>query len=1069
MHREYDPSAFDLDDSHDHARADHGASHDHAHGHKDDGAGKPHSHGPHDDRALAIFAGFLGLVIVADLLFGQLGWEAARAPGGIPLIWLAALLGAAKVVYDALDALASGRIGADFALAQASVAALVLRMPFVAAEVVFIALFGELLEAFTFARARQAIRSLLDQTPRTARVRRDGAERELPITEVVVGDVVLVRAGERIPVDGKVLLGRSAVDQSPLTGESLPVDKGPGEPVVAGSINQFGTLEVEAERVGAATTLGQVVAMVGAARHRKAPIERLADRYARLFLPAVEITAAAVLIAGYLFHLSNPWMRAVAVLVVACPCALILATPAAVLAAFATLARRGVLIKGGVALERLAACDLVAFDKTGTLTLGRPELARIVVFADYDESQMIGLAAAAELSSPHPLAKVVVDAAVARRISTEGCVSATARPGAGVSSQCRDAAGAAFEVLVGNQRLVVESGVAIEPEVADALRSADERGETPLLVAIDRRVVGLITARDAVRPEAHDVVHSLKHLNIKDFAILTGDRAAAALPVAKRTHIKTFEAELSPSEKARWIARKQAEGRRVVMIGDGINDAPALVEAGVGIALGRVGSDLAAEAGDVILLGEPLTPLPDLFRIAREAVAVIKQNIVIFAFGWNTVAVLAAALGFLGPVAAAVAHQLGSLLVLLNALRLLKVGRGGARPAGTRVRRLAAALDWFDRQVRGPAPGRLIRIPAKYVVASLAIAAALLYLAEGFVQVEPDEVGVWTRSGRFLGVLAPGLHWRLPAPWERVDRFKPGVVRSLTIGAGTAESIARPSSTTPWAADAALAAAVRAASENALLHTGDGRLIEIDAVAQFTVRSADVTSLRDYLFNVDNPGQVVERLAESALGEVVGRLKLDDLLTNGRADAEHAVARALQRKADELHLGVNIASVSFLEVRAPRAVSDAYRDVARAESERKRLLIDAHSYETTQLQAASARAVEIRESAGGRAAASRSRASGAADVFLDRASARSSYALVNDRDIYWSVIENVFREKSKLILDLDESNAAKSRRHLIFQDVPFDPALFAADPKRDPQPARPAPASRSKAQPPESK
>ncbi|MBX6313785.1 MAG: heavy metal translocating P-type ATPase, partial [Isosphaeraceae bacterium] len=567
MHREYHP-----EDMH-HLQAlafEGGAAHDRERGH----------------RSLYALTVVLGLLLGGDVLFGALGLEAWRAPLGVSLALIAAILGGVRILYGALEGLLAGRVGADIALAQACLAALVLGETFVAAEVVFIALVGEALEAITADRAMRAIHRLFDQTPKTARVRRDGEEREVPIAQVVVGDLVIIRPGERVPVDGPVLSGRSSVDQAALTGEPIPVDKGPGEPVYAGTVNQFGVLEVRAERVGHETTLGQVLHLVAEAQHRKAPLQRAADRYARYFLPVVEVVAALTLVVGYALGWPDVWDRAVAVLVVACPCALILATPAAIMASMAWLARHGIIIKGGIALERLAACDTFAFDKTGTLTLGRPELAAVVPLADVGEADLLRLAATAEQSSRHPLAEAINQAAAERGLTPFATIDARALPGAGISACLNDGSRREGPILVGNRRLMVEHGIALDDRAEAALRDLDARGETALLVAVAGHPIGLIGARDAIRPEAHDVIHDLKHLKITEIALLTGDRLEAARRVAKKTHIKTVEAELLPADKARWIAERQAAGRRVAMVGDGINDAPALARADVGIALG---------------------------------------------------------------------------------------------------------------------------------------------------------------------------------------------------------------------------------------------------------------------------------------------------------------------------------------------------------------------------------------------------------------------------------------------------------------------------------------------------
>ncbi len=711
MHREYHPEDM-------HQLRAHAFGEGHGHDHHGDDQGHHHHH--HDDhRSLYTLTAILGLLIGGDVVFGWLGWDSFRAPGGVSLAWVAAILGAGRIVYGAVEALAQGRIGADIALAQACLAAIIIGQPFVAAEVVLIALVGEVLEAVTFQRTQREIHRLIDQTPRVARVRRDGVEAEIPVAQVVAGDLVLVRAGERVPVDGPVLSGRSSVDQSALTGESMPVDKGVGDPVFTGTVNQFGLLEVRAEKVGHESTLGQVLRMVAEAQHRKAPLERQADKYARYFLPVVEVVAALTVLAGYLLKWPDTWSRAVAVLVVACPCALILATPAAVLASMAWLARHGILIKGGAALERLAACDTFAFDKTGTLTRGLPELAGIRPLGDRTEDEVLALAAIAEGSSKHPLAGLVARAAGERNLSGPVPFEVEATPGLGISARYRlegepeDHGG--HRVLVGNRRLMDELGVALD-EAEGLLAEVDANGETPLLVAVDGRVVGLIAARDAVRPEGPDVVHDLKHLGISEVAVLTGDRGAAARAVAKRVHIKNVEAELLPAGKAAWIEGRQKAGRRVAMVGDGINDAPALAKADVGIALGAMGSDLAAEAGDLVVLGEPLANLPDLVKLSRATVAIIRQNILIFAFGLNALAMGSAALGILGPIPAAILHQAGSFLVLLNSMRLLWFGdwkadspgpRGsGRRPGHSPARRSARPWPGVRSVLRSLADAR---------------------------------------------------------------------------------------------------------------------------------------------------------------------------------------------------------------------------------------------------------------------------------------------------------------------------------------------------------------------------
>ncbi len=517
----------------------------------------------------------VGILLVADLVLGAIGspW---RRPYGVPLALIAAVIGGGRVVYLALAALFEGTIGADIALAIACVAAAILGEYFVAAEVVFIALLGECLEALSFERARRAIGSLLDVYPRTARVIRDEAEIEVSTEQLSLGDLVVVRPGERIGVDGTVVRGRSAVDQAVLTGESMPVDKGEGDAVFTGTVNQFGRLEVRAEKLGAGTTLGQVIRLLADAHRHRSPLERTADRYARRFLPAVLAASTVVFLATNAPALWR-WIAAgvaptidvmptLAVLVVACPCALVLATPAAILAATARLARRGVLVKGGAAIEGLARVDTFAFDKTGTLTEGKPELSDCIGLRfDGDDSaqvmspdEVLRLAAAAEQPSEHPLARMLVAEAHRRGLALPAVDDFQAQPGAGVLAKLRlsPTQGELSTVLVGNLRLVREHGVSVPAEVETTLQDLDQSGQTSLILVRDGRILGVLGARDRVRSVAHDVIHDLKHLGIKDLAILTGDRGAAARAVAKKVHIKQVESELTPAGKADWIDRR---------------------------------------------------------------------------------------------------------------------------------------------------------------------------------------------------------------------------------------------------------------------------------------------------------------------------------------------------------------------------------------------------------------------------------------------------------------------------------------------------------------------------------
>lgn len=1001
-------------------------------------AGGGHEHRHDDHRSLYLLTTVLGILIGADVLLGAVGWESWRAPFGVSLILVAAILGGARIVYGALDALLHGRIGADIALAQACLAALVIGQPFVAAEVVFIALVGEVLEAITFARTQRAIHRLLDQTPRTARVRRDGVEFEVPADRVAIDDLVIVRPGERIPVDGPVVAGRSTVNQAALTGESLPVDKGEGDRVYTGTLNQFGVIEVCAEKVGHETTFGQVLRLVAEAQQRKAPLQRTADKLARYFLPVVQVVAGLTLLAGYLLRWPDVWLRTVAVLVVACPCALILATPAAVLASMAWLARHGILIKGGAALEKLAECDTFAFDKTGTLTRGEPELASLVPLAGWSEPELLTLAASAESSSGHPLAAAVVQEARKRGVALLSASDVVALPGAGVAARCASGESGSRSVLVGNRRLLAEHGLELSLEAHSELEALDARGETPLIVVVDGSVAGLIGARDAVRPEAHDVIHDLKHLRITEIALLTGDRPNAAKVVARKTHVKLVESELLPADKARWVEERQAAGRKVAMVGDGINDAPALARAHVGIALGGIGADIAAEAGDLVVLGEPLVVLPELVKLSRATVAVIRQNIIGFAFGLNAVAMGSAALGILGPVPAAILHQAGSFLVLLNSMRLLAFGDWAnfapvrwVRSAGQGIARLDDRLD----------PGQLADLVVrrrKAIALGLLACAFVAYGTWGWTAIGPDEVGLLQRHGRYLGTLSSGLHFRLPPPFERVTRLSPLRVQSVEIGFRSER--AESAKAVRWESRHDRGIAARAEDE-ALLITGDGQYVELAATAQYRLDDSRPDQLTAYAFGAADPDGSLRPLAESTIRTVVGRRPLDALLTNDRNDAEHAAAALLQERVNRYGLGIVITAVAFQDVHPPLAVVDAYRDVSRAESDRQRRINEGATYRAKSIEEARGKAAATVNAAEADRHGRVARAAAEADAFRYRAEARASAPLVTDLRLYWDAIAVELAGKSKVILDSDKAH----RRHLIVPNFPLGAMLPSAE------------------------
>lgn len=527
-------------------------------------------------------------------------------------------------------------------------------------------LIGNWLDARAKRRTLDALHGFAALQPRTARVVRGGDEIEVAVAELSAGEVVRVRPGERIPVDGVVLSGASSVDESLITGESVPVPRGVGDRLIGGSLNYDGALEYRATALGADSVLGQMLRLMEEAQSSKAPMQQLADRVSAVFVPAVlAISALTFLLWSVVGHAGGPgraFAIAVAVLVIACPCAMGLAVPAALTVSIGRAAQLGVLFKGGEAIERLARVDTIVLDKTGTLTEGKPGIAGVRA-GQMDEAALVSFAASIEARSEHPLAHAVLEYASARGITAAEATDVRAVPGKGLTGKVRGVA-----VAAGNRALMDEMGVSIPAE------ATTNSGETPLYVAVDGGFAGLLTARDSVRPGAAEAVSRLKAMGLR-VAMLTGDSRAAAEEVSRAVAVDQTFAELLPEDKLAKIRDLQREGRRVAMVGDGINDAAALAQADAGLAVGT-GADLAREAGDAILLrGEPLQ-ITTAIALARHTLRVMRQNLG-WALGYNVVGIpIAAGVLFpwtgvlLNPAVAAAAMALSSVSVLSNSLRL---------------------------------------------------------------------------------------------------------------------------------------------------------------------------------------------------------------------------------------------------------------------------------------------------------------------------------------------------------------------------------------------------------------
>lgn len=948
-----------------------------------------------------LFAAFVGALLVLNVT------GIFSAVFGIDTAAIITVLAGYKTFYNSIASLLEKEITADLAICVAVVAALAAGEYMAAAEAMFIILVGEGLETYAAGRTNAAIRRFAAQMPRKARLLRDGTEVEVNVEDLEPGDHVLVKAGERITADGVVAAGFSSVDESTITGESLPKDKHPGTEVFAGALNGNGMLEIRVARAGAETTLAHVVQLVRDARQRQAPVQKMADRYARYFLPALLIAAAGT------FYFTRDWLRTVAVLIVACPCALILATPTAMVAAIGGLARRGILVRGGAIIQLAAKVDAVVFDKTGTVTEGRFEIIRVLA-PEGAEDSVLQLAAIAERGSDHMLARVIVEQARSKGLSIPSVEDARVLPGRGVECSWDGRL-----LRAGNAAFFAEHGVT---GTEDALEEADRLGATAVLVAEGSTLAGAILLRDRVRQGVRKAVHQLDHhLNIHEVVMLTGDRRRAAEVIARELQIPHVEAELLPEQKLERIRHMASRGHTVAMVGDGINDAPALAAAHVGIAVSGA-SDITAEAADVVYMGESLDKLARIFEVSRRAMAITWQNIVIFAGVVNFTAVLACATGVLGPLGAAFTHQVSSLLVMLSSLRLLQVEKKRGR-----IGRLLHQLTPHHLK------HRLERLELRHALEhvwerreqwkrpAFAVLAAL-FVFNGFYALGPDETGVIERFGKkVLPYREPGLHYKLPWPVEKLTRVQARRARALEIGY---RSTGGGEETEPAAYEWNVqhrGGRFQRRPEESLALTGDQNMIEVTATVHYRLSRPD-----DYLFGLLDGDSTVRVTGESAIHSVITTTGLDDVLTRGRRAIEERIRKEMQARLDRYKSGIEVLAVKLLDVHPSLEVVDAFRAVSGAFEEKNRLIDEAEGYRNEQVALARGNAQASLLEAQGYSTGRRNRSLGDAMRFTERESAFRSAPGPTELRLYLETMEQVLPGRRKMIVD-----AAKGRRNLM--------------------------------------
>ncbi|MET3792195.1 heavy metal translocating P-type ATPase [Aquamicrobium terrae] len=649
--------AHDHDHGHNHRDHDHGHACRHDHGHEAPAA-PAKAQKPWWQSVKSRHAA-IGLVLIALSFAAEFFWpRSSRYVFSFTTLVLVAPI--------ARRALAAARMGAPFTIQMlmsvAAIGALIIGAVEEAAVVVLLFLVGEVLEGLAAARARSGIKALGSLIPRTAMVEEGGSLREVPTDQLAVGQTVVCRPGDRIPADGTVVAGMSSVDESPMTGESVPVAKQEGSAVFAGSINHDGSLRIRVERAASDNTIARIIALVEDAQEAKAPTERFIDRFSRVYMPVIVALSVLVAVVPPLagFGSWDEWIyRGLALLLIGCPCALVISVPAAIASGLSAGARQGMLIKGGAVIETLAGAQTVAFDKTGTLTLGKPKVTDVVA-ADGDAARLIAIAAAVERESSHPLATAIVDHAAESAAPALAGGDIRAIAGRGMEGRVGGQA-----IFIGAPRFAGEAGTVSD----DLIRSAtalESDGKTVAVVIADGNAIGLVAMRDEPRPDAAEGIGRLRQLGV-DSVMLTGDNARTGTAIARQLGMQV-RAELLPQDKVGEI-RKLAAGRQVVMIGDGINDAPALAAASVGVAIGS-GTDVAMETADAALMGSRINDVAGMIRLARATMRNIRQNVAI-ALGLKAVFLITTVTGLSGLWIAVLADTGATVLVTLNAMRLL--------------------------------------------------------------------------------------------------------------------------------------------------------------------------------------------------------------------------------------------------------------------------------------------------------------------------------------------------------------------------------------------------------------
>lgn len=596
---------------------------------------------------------FLGISLVCMLM----GIELPVNPAWVPII-----ISGIPILYGALTALFCEKtISSELLVSTAIVASVAIGEIFAAGEIAFIMAIGEILEDITVNRAKKGISQLIKLSPQQGRKiikeNEKTTEKIVPIEEIYKDDILRVLPGEMIPVDGKIIFGNSSVDQSIMTGESLPIDKTIGDEVFCGTVNCDGSIDIIATKIGEDSSLQKLIRMVKEAEENKAPMQRIVDKWAGWLVPAALIIAVAA------YFITSDIIRAVTVLVVFCPCALALATPTSIMAAVGQAAKNGVLIKSGEALEKMGKVNCIAFDKTGTLTFGKLKISDIITTSSATENELLKLACSSEKRSEHPLGKAIVEHGKKQNVEFLEMEDFKMIPGKGIAAKIEN-----NEIYCGNSRFLQKQGIILDENIESILENLCKQGKVSILVGKNRECIGIIALSDTIRPTAKEMVVKLKNMGTR-VVLLTGDHKQTADYFAEEVGIENVYSELLPAGKVTYIKKLEEDGNKVCMIGDGVNDAPALKTADVGVSMASMGTDIAVEASDIALMGDNIEKIPYLKKLSTATIKTIKFNITA-SMVINLAAIILSVMGLLNPITGALVHNVGSVLVVLNAALL---------------------------------------------------------------------------------------------------------------------------------------------------------------------------------------------------------------------------------------------------------------------------------------------------------------------------------------------------------------------------------------------------------------